>query len=172
MAATILLVAACGLLAGQFHHLFGVAPILGAILCAACFLRPRDLFLIGWGGILIRDLLVAVDIFTGVRLVAITLVVLTVVAVKVRPTFRSLATGLLISSPIFHLVLATGDWLTGYCSVFPKTPHGFAATVVTAMPYFQRSFVGDMAFTSLFLSLYALAAYGLLGLRPQPASTS
>ena len=170
MAATILLVVACGLLAGQFHNLFGVAPILGAILCASCFLRPRELFFVGWGGILVRDLLVAVDIFTGVRLIAITGVVASVVALKVRPTFRSLATGLLVSSPIFHLTLATGDWLTGYCSGLPKTPQGLGAAIVTALPYFQRSFVGDLAFTSMFLSLYALAAYGLLGLRPQTQS--
>ncbi len=40
MIATAMLTLACGIIAGQFHHVLGVAPILGAILCAACFLRP------------------------------------------------------------------------------------------------------------------------------------
>ena len=159
MVAIGMLMLACGIIAGQFHHLFGVAPILGAILCAACFLRPKDLFAVGIGGMLIRDLLMGFSLFTAVRVAGIALVVLAVVALKVRPTLRSLLAGLLVSSPIFHLALAVGDWATGTCGIWPKTPQGLAGSVASAIPYFQRSFVGDLLFTSLFLSAYSLAAY-------------
>ena len=157
--ATGMLMVACGLIAGTFHHLFGVAPILGAILCAACFLRPRDLWVVGLGGMLVRDLLLGFSPFTLVRLFGMALVVWSVVALKVRPNVRSLLVGLLVSSPIFHLVLAAGDWATGTCGIWPKTPQGLSQAVVSALPYFQRSFVGDVLFTGLFLGAYVLAAY-------------
>ena len=160
MIATAMLTLACGIIAGQFHHQLGVAPILGAILCAACFLRPRDLFTVGIGGMLIRDLLMGFSLFTAVRVAGMALVVLAVVLLKVRPTVRSLLTGLLVSSPIFHLALAVGDWATGTCGIWPKTAQGLTSAIVSTLPYFQRSFVGDLLFTSLFLGVYSLAAYG------------
>ncbi len=160
MIATGMLMLACGIIAGQFHHQFGVAPILGATLCAACFLRPRDLAIVGLGGMLLRDLLMGTSLFTGVRLAGIGLVVLAVVALKVRPTVRSLLIGLLVSSPIFHLALAVGDWATGTCGVWPKTPQGLAGAIVASIPYFQRSFIGDVLFTGLFLGAYVLMACG------------
>ena len=154
----------CGLLAGRFSHLFGVAPILGALLCAACFLRPKELFVVGLGGILVRDLLMGLSSFTLVRLAGIALVVCAMIALKVRPSPRSLLTALVISSPIFHLTLAVGDWATGTCAVVPRTPAGLLSSIVSSLPYFQRSFLGDILFAALFLAAYGLAA-NLLSLR-------
>lgn len=165
MVVTGILTLAAGLIAGQFYHTFGIAPILGALLCAACFVRPKELWAIGLGGILLRDLMLGVSLFTLVRLGGIALVIGALLALKIRPNLRSLVTGLLVSSPIFHLSLAVGDWATGTCGIWPKTPQGLLASIVSVWPYFQRSFVGDVLFTSLFLSLYALAAYALLGRR-------
>lgn len=165
MIATGILMLAGGLIAGGFHHPFGVAPILGAILCAACFLKPKDLFLVGIGGMLVRDLLMGLSLFTLVRLTGIALVVAAVVAMKVRPNPRSLLTGLLISSPLFHLALAAGDWATGACGAWAKTPQGLAQAVASAVPYLERSFAGDVLFTALFLGLYTLAAVSPAGRR-------
>lgn len=155
----------CGWLAARFPHLWGVAPILGAILCAACFLRPRELFVVGLGGILIRDLFIGLSPFTGVRLAGMGLVVLTMVALKVRPSLRSLGMGLLISSPIFHLTLAVGDWATGACAGFPRTPAGLLSSILSGLPYFQRSFAGDVLFAGIFLTAYGMFAARFLGLR-------
>lgn len=163
MAATGLLTLACGLIAGRFHHQFGVAPILGAILCAACFLRPSELFLVGLGGVVIRDLWIGLSAFTLVRLVGIALVAAALVWIKIRPAPRSLLTGLLISSPIFHLSLAVGDWLTGTCALLPKTPAGLWTSIAASLPYFQKSFAGDLLFTGLFLGAYGIFAYTFLG---------
>ena len=158
MMATTLLMLVCGVVAGRFSHVFGVAPILGALLCAACFLPPRQLFFVALGGILVRDLIVGLGPLTLVRLVGITLVAGILLILKVRPSPRPLLTGLLISSPIFHLTLAAGDWWTGTCAVLPKTPQGFLSSIVGSLPYFQRSFVGDMLFTSLFFAAYGMVA--------------
>ena len=158
MIATALLTLACGLIAGQFHHTFGVAPILGAILCASLFLRPRELFVVGLGGMLVRDLLMGLSLFTLFRLAAMVLVVAALIALKVRPNLRSLLTGLLVSSPIFHLTLSVGNWATGTCGSWARTPGGLAQSIVTSVPYLWRSFVGDVLFASLFLGAYTLAA--------------
>ncbi len=171
MKLTIVLILLGGYLAAQFHHLMGVAPVLGALLCAACFLKPRDLFLVGLGGMLVRELVTGWSAFTVVRLVAIGLVAASLVAIKVRPNFRSLLTGLLVSSPIFHLSLAVGDWATGTCGIWPKTASGLTGAVVTALPYFHRSLVGDFLFSALFLGAYTFFAYALVGLRSRAVSS-
>lgn len=168
--ATLLLTMACGLVAGAFHHQFGVAPVLGAILCAACFLKPKELFLVGLGGMLVRDIVTGFSLFTLVRLVGMGLVVIALLALKMRPTFRSVLVGMLVSSPIFHLVLAVGDWATGTCSVPPETPQGLLAAVVSAVPYFGRSFLGDTLFAGLFLGAYVLAGYVFLELKTKAVS--
>lgn len=156
---------ACGLIAGQFHSLFGVAPVLGAILCAACFLPSRSLWWVGLGGMLVRDFFVGFDLLTLVRLIGISLVVVGVIQMKIRPTLRSLLTGLFLSAPIFQLALAVGDWLTGTCAIFPKTAHGLMDSLVSSGPYFQRVLVGDILFTSLFLALYVVTAALWVGLK-------
>lgn len=160
MLATWLLTLGCGVLAGQFSHLLGVAPVLAAILCASLFLRSRDLWFVGLGGMLLRDVLLGFSLFTLVRLAAIAIVVVSVQRLKIRPTLKSLLTGLLVSSPLFHLTLAVGNWAMNVCGVWPKTPQGLVQSVVTSLPYFQRSLVGDLFFASFFLSVYALAVYG------------
>ncbi|MBI3322309.1 MAG: hypothetical protein HYZ94_01335 [Candidatus Omnitrophica bacterium] len=159
MVATGLLTAASGIIAGQFHHTLGVAPILGAILCAALFLRPRELFIVGLGGILLRDLLMGLSPFTLVRLIGMALVVAAIIGLKVKPNLRSLLTALLVSSPVFHLALAVGNWAMGTCGDFARTPTGLFQSIAGSIPYFQRSFVGDVLFTSFFLGAYTLAAY-------------
>lgn len=167
MMATGLLIAACGLIAGTHPHLFGVAPILGAILCASCFLKPRELFLVGLGGILLRDALTGFSLFTIVRLAGMGLAVSAVVSLKVRPQIQSIFQGLLVASAVFHLSLTVGDWLTGTCVVSSKTAQGLTGAIVANVPYFQRSLVGDLLFTLLFVGAYALAGTAVLGFSRQ-----
>ncbi len=169
--ATVLLTLACGLMAGRFSHELGVAPILGAILCAGYFLKPRELWIVGLGGILVRDLLIGLSAFTMVRLIGVSAVVATILVLKIRPNFRSILMGLLVSSPIFHMVLAVGDWATGTCAVVPKTPQGLWISLSGAIPYFQRSFVGDLLFTSLFLGGYVFLAYAFQGVQARAFSS-
>lgn len=163
MSATWLLTLGCGLIASRFHHQVGIAPLLGAILCAGIFLRSRDLWLVGLGGMLVRDLLLGFSLFTLVRLVAISLVVATVQWLKIQPNLRSLLTGLLVSSPLFHLALAVGNWATNACGVWPKSPAGLWHSMASSVPYFQSAFVGDLLFANLFLAFYVLAGYAVSG---------
>lgn len=171
MIVSLVLMGMGGLLAGLMSHPFGVAPILGAMLCASCFLRPRDLWIVGLGGIAIRDLLLGPSAFTLVRLVGVALVIGVILALKVRLTWRSVVTGLLIVAPIFHLVLAAGDWATGTCAGYPRTWDGLGRTVASAAPYFQQSFLTDLAFTGLFFGIAWLITAVAAERRPMPAAS-
>lgn len=153
-----------GLLAGGLRHTVGTAPILAALLCAACFLRLRDVAIIGVVGMLVRDLAVGVSWFTLVRLIGILSVIGILAALRIRPTMKSLLVGLGVSAPAYHLTLAIGDWITHICSKEPWTPAGLIATLTSSLPYMQRSVLGELVFTSAFLGLYTLAGY-LLTLR-------
>ena len=148
-----------GLIAGGLQHTVGAAPILAALLCAACFLRARDVALIGLVGVLACDLVAGLSWFTLVRIIGVLSVIGIVTALRVRPSMKSLLAGLVVSAPTYHLVLAVGDWVTHTCSQEPWTPAGFVNTLASSVPYFQRSFAGELVFTSTFLGLYALAGY-------------
>lgn len=149
---------AAGLLASFAHHV-GSTPILGALLWASCFLRRRDVLLIGLGAMLIHDAVLGLSAFTLVRLVATAGVVGTLWLVRVRPAPIPLLAGLALSAPVYHVLLAAGDWATQFCSKAPHTPTGFWSTMASALPYAQRAFLGDLAFTGVFFGLYTLAGY-------------
>lgn len=150
-----------GLMAGQFSHAVGAAPILAALLCASCFLRRRDVVLVGLVSVLMRDLLVGVSWFTLVRVAAVLSVVGIIAALRVRPAMKSLLAGLALAAPVYHLMLAVGDWVTHTCSQEPWTTTGLANTLAGSLPYIQRSLVGDLVFTSAFLGLYTLTGYAV-----------
>ena len=162
MIATWLLTLGCGLIASRFHHDVGIAPVLAAILCAGIFLKSRDLWIVGLGGMLIRDLILGFSVFTFVRLAGIALVVLAIRQLKLQPNLRSLLTGLVVSSPLFHLTLSVGNWATGTCGHWPRTLQGLAQSIASSWPYFQKSLAVDLLFTALFLLLYTAAVYGLI----------
>lgn len=148
-----------GLIAGGLQHTVGAAPILAALLCAACFLRGRDVALIGLVGIFARDLVTGLGWFTLVRMLGVLSVIGIVIALRVRPSLKSLMVGVGISAPAYHLILALGDWMTHVCSKEPWTPTGLVNTLASSLPYVQRSLLGELVLTSAFLSLYTLAGY-------------
>jgi len=157
MAVSIVLAVIVGGMAGQLRHAVGAAPILAALLWAACFLRKRDVALIGIGAMLIHDAIAGVSVFTIVRVVAMLGVIGVIWAIRVRPTWLSLLSGLVLVAPTYHLVLATGDWVTQFCTQAPHTLPGLAATLMSAFPYFQRSFVSEVLYSAAFLGIYALS---------------
>lgn len=174
MAVTWVVAVMAGMMAGQLRHTVGAAPLLAALLWAACCLRSRDLVIIGVGATVVGDLTTGISWFTLVRLAAVFGVIGIIRLARVRPSFRSVLVGLGLSSPVYHVVLAAGDWLTRTCTVEPMTMDGLLRALASSLPYAQRSFMGELAFTALFLGLYALAGF-LVRLRwpsllPQPST--
>jgi hypothetical protein len=173
MAIVLVLAIVCGVLASAFHHVVGMTPMLAGLLCASCFLRRRDVAIVGVGAVLVRDLLGGLHWFTLVRLVGIVSVIGILWLVRVRPSLKSLLTGLVVSLPVYHLVLAIGDWALQMCVKTPLTPQGLWMSIGSSLPYFQRAFLGELLLTSAFLSLYTLAgslvAWRWPDLLPQPS---
>jgi len=134
--------------------------MLAAVLCAAPFLRKRDLILMSLVAMLTRDVIGGVSWFTLVRLAAILSVVGVLWILRVRPSVKSFVIGLGASSVVYHVVLTMGDWVTQTCSKAPLTWRGLQEVVVSNAPYAGRSILTDAVFAGAFLTLYLMV--GLL----------
>ena len=154
----VLLVVA-GVVAGVFSHPLGMAPILGAVVCAACFFKRWELLVIALGAMLFRVAIVGFSLFTPVRLVGMLAVVGIIWAIKVKPSFKSLLLGLALVSPVYHLALTLGDWTLQFCTQSPRTTEGLMASLSSSLPYMQRAFAGDVLFASAFMVLFTLSGY-------------
>ena len=69
--------------------------------------------------------------------------------------FRKIALGLIAASPVYHLTLTAGDWLTQTCSKEPLNMAGLSATVQSSLPYIQRSMWLEIAVVALLLGVFA-----------------
>lgn len=174
MSLVLALTVVAGVMAASFNHVLGMGPILAALLCAACFLRARDVLVIGVGAMLIHDFVVGFSVFTLVRLVAVLAVVGAIWMLRIRPAAGSLLLGLAVIVPLYHLALTTGDWITHFCTKEPHTLQGFVATLNSNLPYLQRSCLNDVVLTAAFLGAYTLSGSALRAWRPSalPAPSS
>ena len=161
-----------GAVASRWSHVLGSAPILAALLCAACFLRKREVIIIGIMAMLTRDALTGFSWFTLVRLAAIMSVVGMLWIVRVRPSVTSLLIGLGVSAPAYHVVLTMGDWVTQTCSKAPVTFQGLLATFAGSLPYVGRSIITDAVFAGAFLTFYLLAGSLMVSRWPSLRSMS
>lgn len=145
-----------GAAANQWGHVVGSAPMLAAVLCAAPFLRKRDLILMSLVAMLTRDAIGGVSWFTLVRLAAILSVVGVLRILRVRPLVKSFVIGLGASSAVYHVVLTMGDWVTQTCSKAPLTWRGLQEVFVSNVSYAGRSILTDAVFAGAFLTLYLM----------------
>lgn len=175
MLVSVMLAFISGILAGLMSHAVGVAPILAGVVCASCFLRWKETLLVGVVALLVRELTVGVSSFTLVRLIGVLSVSLILLAVRTRqPLVKSLV-GLAIASPVYHLILTTGDWLLHTCSGAAQTQQGFVATLTSNLPYFQRALPLEALLVAAFIGIYTLVGAGVKlrwpSLVSQPART-
>ena len=157
MMMTVVFTVGCGLLAAWLGHPVGIAPVVAGVVCAACFLRRRDVFVVALGAMLLHDALVGVSAFTFVRMAAIVSVAGVVCAWRAKPRLISALGGILLAAPIYHLILIVGDWATQTCAPYARTFAGLASAMSSSWPYVQRVMLSDVLFTSLFVGCYTLA---------------
>jgi len=75
----------------------------------------------------------------------------------------------LTSSVLFFIVTNFGVWLTG--TMYPKTFEGLIACYVAAVPFFQNTVAGDLAYTAAIFGLFELGAFWMKGEhKPVPAA--
>lgn len=163
---------AIGLVAALLGHTVGVTPLVSGFLIAACFASRMQWGIIAFGASLVRDVVAGISPFTLVRLVGILVVLALLWRRPIRPRFSSLALSLAIASPAYHLALAVGDWITQICTQYPRSVDGLLASITASLPYFYRSFMGELLVIGVFAAGYALVGSSLLGRRQTTLSSS
>jgi hypothetical protein len=148
-----------GLFAGLGGLIWGVSPIIAAILIGVCFFQTRYVLWMSVFAMLFRDLFMGIDPMTLIRILAVLGAVGTVHLLKVKFRIVPLLIGLLAVTPVFHFLISVGSWAVGACGDFPKTFEGLTQSIVTAVPYFLYSLTSQIFFTFTFVGAYSLAGY-------------
>jgi hypothetical protein len=94
---------------------------------------------------------------------SVALIVLLGWAIAKRITPLSIAAAALASSVLFFAVTNFGTWLAS--GMYPPTLTGLAACYVAAIPFFQNTLAGDLAFSALLFGGFALLEQRLPVLR-------
>jgi len=98
---------------------------------------------------------------------SVALIVLLGWAIANRITPLSVAAAAVASSVLFFAVTNFGTWLAS--GMYPQTLAGLAACYVAALPFFQNTLAGDLAFSALLFGGFALLEQRLPVLRaPSP----
>src|SRR5439155_12683881 len=88
-----------------------------------------------------------------------------------RVTVLRLAGAALASSVLFFVITNFGTWVVS--GIYPHTWAGLIACYVAAIPFFQNTLAGDLAYTALLFGVFALLEDAVPTLReagkPQPA---
>ncbi len=71
-----------------------------------------------------------------------------------KPTIITVAGAALLSSVVFFLVTNFGVWFGS--TFYPQTSAGLVACYTAALPFFQNTLLGDLAYSGLLFGTYAL----------------
>jgi hypothetical protein len=147
------------------------SPIDAMGLFSGAYLGRRWLaFAAPLGALLLSDLFLGFYSQMWVQYAAVALVViLGLVALKSVSAAR-VAGAAIASSLLFFVVTNFGLWALG--GMYPHTAAGLLACFVAAIPFFQNTAAGDIFYSGLLFSGFALAQHlmpSLRAARPQPA---
>ena len=138
-----------------------------ALFGGAYFGRRALAFAAPLGALLVSD--AVLGFHAGMPFVygSVALIVLLGWAIAKRITPLSIAAAALASSVLFFAVTNFGTWLAS--GMYPPTLTGLAACYVAAIPFFQNTLAGDLAFSALLFGGFALLEQRLPALRaPSP----
>jgi hypothetical protein len=143
-------------------HPWNVSPVTALALFGAVHYDPKAAFAGPLAAMVLSDVVLNLAIFGGVFHAtmpfvygSVSLAVCLGLTLRHRLTPVRLAAAAMFSSTLFFLATNLGVWLTS--STYPANGAGLAACYVAALPFFQNSLVGDLAFTGIFFGLFALA---------------
>jgi hypothetical protein len=83
-----------------------------------------------------------------------------------RRSFLNVCAATLACALLFYVVTNFGVWLM-QDGTYPKTAAGLATCYVAALPYFERSLLGDYFYTAVMFGGFALAERRFASLREQ-----
>jgi hypothetical protein len=148
------------------------SPIAAMALFSGAQMPKRALaFVAPFAALLISDLALG-GYYPGMNFVyfSFALTVLIGWAVAYRKTPLTIGVAAVASSALFFILTNFGMWL--FSGMYPLTQAGLVACYVAAIPFFQNTLVGDLAFTALLFGGFAMAERILPTIRRRPLVAS
>ncbi|MGE0386918.1 MAG: DUF6580 family putative transport protein [Gammaproteobacteria bacterium] len=151
-------------------HPPNVAPIAAmALFAGAHFVDRRWAFAVPLVALLATDLILGLHATMPFVYGAFAVTVLMGARFAARAGAAPIAATALASSVLFFIVTNFGTWLVE--GLYPHTAAGLAACYVAALPFFQFTLAGDLAFTAVLFGAMALAEHHVAAVRA-PAATA
>jgi hypothetical protein len=141
------------------------SPIAAMALFSGAQMPKRALaFVAPFAALLVSDLALG-GYYPGMNFVyfSFALTVLIGWAVAHRKTPLIIGVAAVTSSVLFFVLTNLGMWL--FSGIYPLTQAGLIACYVAAIPFFQNTLAGDLAFTALLFGGFALAERMLPSIR-------
>jgi hypothetical protein len=141
-----------------------------ALFGGAYFGRRALAFAAPLGALLVSDLILGFHAGMPFVYGSVALIVLLGWAIAKRITPATVVAAAVASSVLFFAVTNFGTWLSS--GMYPPTLAGLTACYVAAIPFFQNTLAGDLAFSALLFGGFALLESRLPVLRapsPRPA---
>lgn len=160
---------ACAALFRLMPHPPNFSPIAAMALFSGAYLPRRALaFAAPLAALLLSDLVLG--FYAGMAFVyaSVALTVLIGWAISKQKSPLRIGGAALAGSMLFYVLTNFGMWL--FSGFYPRTIDGLIACYVAAIPFFQNTVAGDMAFSALLFGGFALAERAIPKLReaPQP----
>ncbi len=140
-------------------------PIAAIALSSAVYLDKRYAFLVPLAAMLISDYFIGFH--SGMPWVYGSFLLIGLIGLWLRSNKRPLPIvgASLTSSLLFYIITNFGVWYTG--TMYPKTWAGLVECYVAAIPFFQNTLFGDLAYTAALVALFEIGAW-LLKLAQTP----
>ncbi|HEY4613577.1 MAG TPA: DUF6580 family putative transport protein [Bacteroidota bacterium] len=145
-------------------------PIAAIALSSAVYLDRRYAFLLPLAAMLVSDYFIGFH--SGVPWVYGSFALIALIGLWLRTHKRPLPIvgAALSGSVLFFIITNFGVWLTG--TMYPKTWAGLVECYTLAVPFFENTVMGDLAYTAALFSLFELGAYWQLGLKTETSGSS
>jgi hypothetical protein len=134
-----------------------------ALFGGACFVKTRWAFIVPLTAMFLSDVVLGFDRFTPVVYGSFALIVGLGILLRSHRGAVPTAFAAVTASLLFFLLTNFAVWAFG--TLYPKTTEGLLACYVAAIPFFQNTLVGDLAYTAVLFGAFALAEKWLPALR-------
>jgi len=145
-------------------HWPNVSPVAAmALFGGACFTDKKMAFIIPFLALFFSDLLLGLHDTMIFVYAGFALTVAIGFLLKGRVTVTNTAFAAVASSVLFFVITNLGAWITS--AHYVKSAEGLMQAYVAGLPFFQNTLLGNLAYTAIIFSVYALLQKNLPALK-------